>query len=231
MHRLRQLSNSMREKRVLTETMDRLAELVARRARLEAERDNAEEIRMPKELAELEPVRGVELIASETNLLQRSREVTKRERSGLESAIELASAEVESYRAEIARTTKRIEEQTAVFDQLKTLHDQQGNQSTARLRSDCRGRCGATRQADSGYWALAGHQRSGESPKGAVAARTFRQLPHRQGNRRSRAGNCPAQNSGRRNAPACLHARHAFGRAGLVKLSPTGSCGVPNPAN
>ncbi len=121
---LASIADSMREKRVLSQTMDRLAELVARRARLEAERDNAEEIRMPKELAELEPVRGVEFIASETNLLQRSHEVTKRERSALESAIKLAGAEVESYRAEIARTTKRIQEQTAVFDQLKTLHDQ-----------------------------------------------------------------------------------------------------------
>ncbi len=121
---LASIADSMREKRVLTQTMDRLAELVARRVRLEAERDNAAEIRMPRELAELEPVRGVELIASETNLLQRSREVTKRERLGLERAIDLASAEVETYRAGIARTTKRIEEQTAVFDQLKTLHDQ-----------------------------------------------------------------------------------------------------------
>jgi prefoldin subunit 5 len=69
-------------------------------------------------------VRASELIASETNLLRRVREVTKRERDGLESVIKLASAEIESYRTEIARIGKRIEEQAAVFDQLKTLHDQ-----------------------------------------------------------------------------------------------------------
>ena len=121
---LASVADSMREKRSLNETIDRLGELIARRARLEAERDNAEAIRMPKELEELEPLRAGELIASETNLLQRAREVTKRERTGLESVIQLASAEIESYKSEIARTGKRIEEQATVFDQLKTLHDQ-----------------------------------------------------------------------------------------------------------
>ena len=121
---LASVADSMREKRVLNETMDRLGEAIARRARLEAERIGAEAIEMPKELEELEPVRAGELIASETNVLRRAREVTKRERDGLESVIKLASAEIESYRTEIARVGKRIEEQSAVFDQLKTLHDQ-----------------------------------------------------------------------------------------------------------
>jgi protein involved in polysaccharide export with SLBB domain len=121
---LSSVADSMREKRILNETMDRLVERMARRARLEAERTSADAIGMPKELTELEPVRGAELIASETDLMQRAREVTKREKTALESTIQLANSEIESYRTEIARTGKRIEEMSAVFDQLKTLHDQ-----------------------------------------------------------------------------------------------------------
>ena len=121
---LESAAGSMREKRILTETMDRIAELMARRARLEAERDDALAIRLPEELAELEPVRAAELIASETSLLCRSREVAKRERAGLESVIQLAIAEFESHRASLARMEERIQEQTAAFARLRTLHRQ-----------------------------------------------------------------------------------------------------------
>ena len=121
---LASVADSMREKRILNETMDRLGELMARRARLEAERGNADAIRMPKELEELEPVRAGELIASETDLMRRAREVTKREKAGIETAIQLANSEIESYRVEITRTGKRVEEMAGIFDQLKTLHDQ-----------------------------------------------------------------------------------------------------------
>ncbi len=117
------VADSMREKRNLNETMDRLTDLIARRARLEAERSNADAIRMPKELEDLDPARACALIASETDLLQRAREVTKREKAGFEGAIQLANSEIESYRAEIVRTGKRVEEMAAVFDQLKTLHE------------------------------------------------------------------------------------------------------------
>ncbi len=120
---LTSVADSMREKRNLNDTMDRLEDLIARRARLEAERNNADMIAMPKELEELDPVRAGELIASETDLMRRAREVTKREKAGLEAAIQLAKSEIESYHAEIVRTGKRIDEMAAVFDQLKELHE------------------------------------------------------------------------------------------------------------
>ena len=110
-----------REKRILAGTMGRLAELIARRARLEAERNNAESIGLPEELAELEPVRAGELIEVETKLLQDSREAARRERVGLERAIQLSNAEIESHRAAIARAEQRIEEQKAAFERLEAL--------------------------------------------------------------------------------------------------------------
>ena len=116
------VADSMREKRILTETMDKLAEAWARKARLEAGRDGAATIQMPAELAQMEPERAAELIASEAKLLERNREVTKRERSALENVIALTRAEVDSYRSEIERTEKRIAEQKAIHDQLKELH-------------------------------------------------------------------------------------------------------------
>ena len=88
--------------------MDRMAELIARRARLEAERDDAGAIRLPEELADLEPVRAADLIASETSLLQRSREGARRERLGLESVISLAIAEFESHRSALASMDERM---------------------------------------------------------------------------------------------------------------------------
>jgi protein involved in polysaccharide export with SLBB domain len=119
---LESAAGPMRERRVLTETMDRIAELMARRARLEAERDDAGAIRVPEELAELEPLRAAELIASETSLLCRSREAARRERAGLESVIQLAIAEFESHRASLARMEERIQEQTGALGRLRTLH-------------------------------------------------------------------------------------------------------------
>ena len=54
----------------------------------------------------------------------RSREGARRERLGLETAISLAIAEFESHRSALARMEERIQEQTAAFDRLRTLHRQ-----------------------------------------------------------------------------------------------------------
>ncbi len=206
---LESATGSMREKRILTETMDRIAELMARRARLEAERDDAGAIRVPEELAELEPLRAAELIASETSLLCRSREAAKRERAGLESVIQLAIAEFESHRASLARMEERIQEQTAAFGRLRTLHRQGRDRRTPAFRGSGQPQRRRTRQAGSVCWTYARHGRSPKGPEGAFLAGTFRQRPRRRGNRPDRPGNCPAQSRGRRNAAACHGARYA----------------------
>ncbi len=117
-----QATDAIREKRTLNETLDRLAELIARRARLIAERDDASVIGIPEELAQLEPVRASQMIEGETILLQRSREITERERSGLQSIITQTKSEADSYRAEAERIEGRIAEQTGIYNELKKLH-------------------------------------------------------------------------------------------------------------
>ena len=118
------VAEAMREKRTLTETLSRVTDSVARRARLEAERDDVPAISLPKELVQLDPQRAEEIMQSERTLLQRSREAASREKSGLESVIALTKGEAESYRVEIARIGQRIEEQTKIFNQLKKLHEE-----------------------------------------------------------------------------------------------------------
>lgn len=117
------LTDAMREKRTLTETLDREAEFIARRERLRAERDGVTTVVMPKELIQLAPKRAGEMIESERTLLQRTREVESRERAELENIVALTKAETDSYRAEIGRIEQRIEDQTKIFYELKKLHD------------------------------------------------------------------------------------------------------------
>src|SRR5262249_13810950 len=80
-------------------------------------------IAMPKELAELEPLQVREIMAAQRTLLEQSRQVMTREKSGIESLVALKRSEAGRYEREIARLGQRIEEQTKVFAQLKTLHE------------------------------------------------------------------------------------------------------------
>lgn len=116
-------TETMREKRTLIETMSRVAELIGRRARLQAERDDVASIAVPKELGQMDPLGAGEIIQNENAVLQRSRDVTRRERSGLESIIELAKTEADKYQAELKRLEQRIDEQTQIYTQLKKLHE------------------------------------------------------------------------------------------------------------
>ena len=117
------VTEAMREKRTLTETLDREAELIARRERLRAERDDVATLATPKELMQLAPKRAGEMMASERMLLERTREVENRERTELEHIIALIKTEADGYRAEIARTEQRIEDQTKIVHELKKHHD------------------------------------------------------------------------------------------------------------
>lgn len=121
---LTSVADAMREKRTLTETMSRVAELLGRRARLEAERDGGQTIAVPKELAKLDPLRAAKIIANERTILDRSLQLFDREKSGLEVLVALKRSEAGSYEREIVRLGQRIEEQAKIFFQLKKLHEE-----------------------------------------------------------------------------------------------------------
>jgi protein involved in polysaccharide export with SLBB domain len=125
LHRLPPSSivDALREKRMLTETMSRVTELIARRARLEAEREGTQTIPVPQELVRLDPSRAREIVDGERAVLDQSRQVISREKSALESLVALKHKSAESYDREIARLEQRIEEQTKIFSQLQKLHE------------------------------------------------------------------------------------------------------------
>jgi polysaccharide biosynthesis/export protein ExoF len=83
----------LREKRELTEITGRLAEALARRARLEAELDGSQTVTLPKELIHLEPSRVREIVATEHAALDRWRQAISGEKSGLERLIALKQRE------------------------------------------------------------------------------------------------------------------------------------------
>jgi polysaccharide biosynthesis/export protein ExoF len=117
------VADAMREKRGLTETLDRLASLYARRARLQAEREESATIATPPELTQLAPARTREIIESERSVMQRLREVEARDRSWLQDVIALSNKEAEDYKTELTRVAQRIQDQTKVFEQMRKLQE------------------------------------------------------------------------------------------------------------
>jgi protein involved in polysaccharide export with SLBB domain len=116
-------TEALREKRTLTETIDRLLATIARRERLKAERDAAATIPSPAEITSIDRARGEELIASEKTVLLRQREVYKREEDRLKELISTNTKEADRYNGEVARIDKRVDEQSEIFMQLKKLHE------------------------------------------------------------------------------------------------------------
>jgi protein involved in polysaccharide export with SLBB domain len=110
------------EKTALTDTTSRLAEAIARRARLEAETKDAQMISMPKELMRLEPLKALEMLAVETAQLDRSRQSLNQQQSGLEKLIALKQSEADRAKLEETRLAQRINEQTRIFQDLQKLH-------------------------------------------------------------------------------------------------------------
>ena len=117
------MGEMVREKTNLTDTTSRLAEAIARRARLEAE-SSGSQIIMPKELSQLEPLKAHEMLAAETTQLERYRQVINRQKSGLEELIALKRGEVDGRKTEASRLAQRIDEQTKILAQLQKLHDE-----------------------------------------------------------------------------------------------------------
>ncbi len=107
----------------IAETISRRAALVARRARLQAEKDGSSTIPLPRELVQLESSDAADMIAREQAILEQSRQVSDREKSTLENIVAINQGETESYRKEIAKLEQRIAEQMQTYTQLKKLHE------------------------------------------------------------------------------------------------------------
>ena len=114
----------MRERTALTQALEKQKALIARRARLKAERDGAKTIAMPSELIKLEPIRAEEILNREQLVLKNLIEVHNREKSGHERIVALTQSEVAGYETDVAMINQRIKDLTARADQLKSLHDQ-----------------------------------------------------------------------------------------------------------
>ena len=114
----------MREKAALADATSRLAEAVARRARLEAERTDSQVISMPKELMQLEPLKAHEMLAAESSQLDQSRQSLNRQRAGLETLIALKHGDADNHKTELARLAQRIDAQTKIFGYMQKLHEE-----------------------------------------------------------------------------------------------------------
>lgn len=114
----------MHEKAALTDTISRLAEAIARRARLEAERTDSLVVSMPKELMQLEPLKAHEMLAAESSQLDRSRQSLNRQRAGLENLIALKKGDADTHKIELGRLAQRIDAQTKIFGDMQKLHEE-----------------------------------------------------------------------------------------------------------
>lgn len=111
------------ERLSIAETLSRRAALIARRARLQAEKDGSSTIAVPRELVQMESSDATGMIEREQAILEQSRQVSDRERTTLETIVTINQGETESYTKEIAKLEQRIAEQMQIYTQLKKLHE------------------------------------------------------------------------------------------------------------
>ena len=132
---------SLRERNKVGETLEKLKEPLAKKARLEAELEGSAKVALSADLVELDPANASSTIAREQLLLLRAREKDARERESLSNMIHFSQSEVDSFDAEIVTMNQRIGEQSQLFERLKTLYSQkivnssQYNQSLIALDS------------------------------------------------------------------------------------------------
>ena len=111
------------ERLTITEALSRRASLIARRARLQAEKDGSPKITVPRELVQLEPTEAADMIAREQAILDQSRQISDREKSTLQNLVSITESETEGYKREIAKLEQRIAEQLQIYSQLRKLHE------------------------------------------------------------------------------------------------------------
>jgi protein involved in polysaccharide export with SLBB domain len=117
-------SDALHERGRLVDASEQLKTLLARRARLIAERDEVATVAVPSELTEMDPLQAKERIQLENVLVQNQLRETERKRVGLERTIATTRDEVASYQTEITSIDQRIQEQTKLFTQITKLKDQ-----------------------------------------------------------------------------------------------------------
>ena len=116
-------ADGIREKGLRAEKLERLKVLLAKRARLEAEREGLNTIDVPSELIAVDPIGAPGLIDKEQDLLQRHLQLAKSKQSSLEDVVARTKEEADSYVEGLHSTTNRIAEHTKAFDELRELHD------------------------------------------------------------------------------------------------------------
>ena len=112
------------ERLSIAETLGRRAALVAKRARLQAEKDGSSVIPLPRELIQLDSSEAAEMIAREQSILEQTRQVGEREKTTLENLVTINQGETEGYKKEITKIEQRIAEQIQTYTQLKKLHEE-----------------------------------------------------------------------------------------------------------
>lgn len=115
-------TEALREGSKLRTARADIERLIARRARLEAERDDRAKIALPDELVSAAGQdRADELLRSEQDLLDRQREALHRQQDALKSAIKEGKIEIDAYAAQIANLgeQRRLREQG--LDSVKAL--------------------------------------------------------------------------------------------------------------
>src|SRR5262249_44002419 len=107
-------TETLREGSKLRSSRAEIERLLARRARLEAERDARDKIPMPDELINSTgQSHAEELLVSEQDLLDRQREALHRQQEALKSAIKEDKVELDAYAAQITNLgeQRRLREQ------------------------------------------------------------------------------------------------------------------------
>lgn len=118
-------TESYRERATLAESLGRLRELYARKARIEAERDGKATIEPSEELLGVDPINADYAISRERELLLRMRETDERERASLTEVIDLTQKEIDSYIDMQKAMDHRLDEQKKLFETMKELQNKQ----------------------------------------------------------------------------------------------------------
>lgn len=115
-------TEALREASKMRTARNELERLYARRARLEADRDESEKIQIPDELSNLAgPDRAADLIRSEQDLLDRQREAVQRQQDALKFSIKEGRVELSSYESQISNLTEQRRLRMQALDTIKSL--------------------------------------------------------------------------------------------------------------
>ena len=117
-------TEALRERSKIRGARADMKHLIARRARLLAERDGKDEIATPPELVKLAGNGAAEeVINVEKEALKHQREVRDRQRTALEASIKENKVELDAYEKELANIGEQRRLRQVTLDRLKSLSD------------------------------------------------------------------------------------------------------------